>query len=321
MICNDDDDSGKRCVTTTSNKRAKFAQGFDDMPDVVLLKVTSYLNSNSAVLFAVALTASSATWRRSNWNIKPSEASRIILGDDPTHFKYKCNFYFEFGDDEKELTAKLTDADIGGYLACATVSGQFNDYAISSISLRHCNIVGHGLEPLRGSDQITSIDLRFTLDNNDADVENNLSEELVIPILESIIEKREKPLYFTLPKKWIKDQSQLVVGFLEKYNSLMNSRNIICQGCTCENACQGTDEKPWVNFSGDDIGTHNFTCDRCEDTFCGDCADLHEEPCVKCKMHGCEDCDFSLKCVICNVSDNIGFAILSILHILHWIFC
>lgn len=301
MICNDDDDSGKRCVTTTSNKRAKSAQGFDDMPDEVLLKVTSYLNSNSAVLFAVALTASSATWRRSNWNIKPSEASRIILGvNDSTYGRYFG--YFGFGDDEKELAAKLTDADIGGCLACAIVSGQFNNDAISSVSLRHCNIVGNGLEPLRGSDQIKSIDLRFTPDNNDADVENNLSEELVIQLLESIIEKREKPLYFTLPKKWIKDQSKLVVGFLEKYNSLMNSRNIICQGYTCENACQGTEEKPWVNFCGDDIGTHNFTCDICENTFCGDCVDLHEEPCVKCNAKGCGNCDVSLKCVICNVS-------------------
>ena len=172
MICNDDDDSGKRCVTTTSNKRAKLAaQGvycFDDMPGEVLLKVTSYLSSNSAVLFAVALTASSATWRRSNWKIKPSEASRIILGDDSTHRKYVGHVGFGgddydlglcvgFGDDEKELAAKLTDADIGGYLACATVSGQFNNDAISSVSLRYCNIFGSGLEPLRGSDQIKDL--------------------------------------------------------------------------------------------------------------------------------------------------------------------
>ena len=144
-----------------------------------------------------------------------------------------------------------------------------------------------------------------------------LSEEVVIPILESIIEKRESPIYFALPKKWRDEQNPLVVNFLQKYNKLMNSRDIVCQRCTyvgnehgtdCNNICRGTDERPWVNpNAGDLFGMHNLTCDSCFDTFCGECATecFHKEACVKCSRRGCKGCTESFECVGCKVSKHV----------------
>jgi hypothetical protein len=169
------------------------------------------------------------------------------------------------------------------------------------------------------------INLRSSTDegNNDTSegdsAELHLSEEVVIPILESIIEKRESPFYFTLPKKWCEEQSPLVVDFLQKYNKLMNSLNVECvvqkydtsdsgevKKVGCNNICRGTEERPWVNpNAGDLFGVHNLTCDSCYETYCGECSTehFHNEACVKCSRKGCKGCTESFECVGCQVSN------------------
>lgn len=290
----------------TPNKRARTWSpqplGFYDLPDEVLTKVSEYLSSNSRVLLAVALTASPLKWRALKWKIQPSDAAKIILANEELY----CN-YVSFGRESDEaLAAKLTDEDIGGYLACANAV-----HGVKSFRLVHFKkLVGYGLEPLRSCTGLESIHL-CTGEENDAETESILSDDAVIPILESIIEEREKPLYFTLPKKWCVEQSELLTIFLRKYNKLMNSRNISCcmepsdedeDGVHCTNICRGTDERPWVNLAGGNFGMHNMTCDSCFDTFCGECATEFTHPCVTCKTVGCKQCEGTIKCDLCQVS-------------------
>ena len=168
---------------TISNKRAKVYVDFNVMPNEVLVGISSYLDKTSCMLFAVALTASSSSWKRSNWNIRPSEASRIVLSTASSSYSD-----VHFGDDEKFLAAKLSDEDIGAYLSLTKQIPWF--YPITALSLKHCiNVVGYGLEPLRNSIHLQKIDLiAGTHEGNDSQFTSRLSEEVVIPMLDSIVE-------------------------------------------------------------------------------------------------------------------------------------
>jgi len=170
--------------STVSNKRTKVYVDFNVMPNEVLVGISSYLDKTSCMLLAVGLTASSSSWKRSNWNIKVSEASRIVLSTSPSSYREIC-----FGNDEKFLAAKLSDADIGAYLSLTKQIPWF--VPITEISLEHCiNVVGYGLEPIRNnSTHLQKIDLiAGSHEGNDSYYTSRLSEEVVIPILDSIIE-------------------------------------------------------------------------------------------------------------------------------------
>ena len=168
---------------TISNKRAKVYVDFNTLPNEVLVGISSYLDETSCMLFAVALTASSSSWERSNWNIRPSEASRIVLSTAPSSY-----LEIQFGDDENFLAAKISDADIGAYLSLAKQIPWF--VPVTTLSLKNCiNVVGYGLEPLRNSTYLQKIDLiAGSHEGNDSQYTSRLSEEAVIPILDSIIE-------------------------------------------------------------------------------------------------------------------------------------
>ena len=169
--------------STVSNKRTKVYVDFNTLPNETLVGISSYLDKTSCMLLAVALTASSSSWKRSNWNIEPSEASRIVLSTAPSSYRE-----IHFGDnDEKFLAAKLSDADIGAYLSLTKQIPWF--VPVTEFSLKHCiNVVGYGLEPLRNSTHLQKIDLiAGTHEGNDSQYTSRLSEEVVIPILESII--------------------------------------------------------------------------------------------------------------------------------------
>ena len=308
-------------TTTSNNKRVKImsSPSLEGFADEVLSKISGYLRSNSSALLAVALTASSSSWQRTNWKIEPTHAAKVVLSTG--YYHYIC-----FGDDDKELAAQLTDADIGGFLACVLACKEESwvrrdgvakrrDGVAKSIYLVNCKrIIGYGLEPLRNCTQLESI---YLGEENDT----MLSAKVAIPILESVIRDRERPLHFTLPKKWHDGESVveylLYINFLKSYNVLMNSRNVVC--CLdeyedsdsdddektiiqCDNICRGTKERPWVNVNGD--CTHNLTCDCCNKTYCNDCSRsfLHKGACVSCKVKGCRQCCETKKCDECHVS-------------------
>jgi len=65
-------DVGSCDENETSNKRAKLSLDISQLPDSVLLHTMEYLHDMTKVLLAVALTASSASWRKKLWKIKSS---------------------------------------------------------------------------------------------------------------------------------------------------------------------------------------------------------------------------------------------------------
>ena len=97
-----------------SNKRAKLSTDslphIGNLPDSVLLNTVSYLQETSRVLLAVALTASSASWRKELYKIKPSDSAVLIMKEGNVN---KFCSYVDFVDTEKDLAAKLSDEDIG----------------------------------------------------------------------------------------------------------------------------------------------------------------------------------------------------------------
>jgi hypothetical protein len=89
------------------------------------------------------------------------------------------------------------------------------------------NIIGHGLEPIRGSLVLEQIDLSLI-------GEPLISEDAVLPILESIVAAGGTTLeHVALPRSWHYADTQKVtfVQFVERYNQVLQSRN--AKGSQC----------------------------------------------------------------------------------------
>jgi hypothetical protein len=261
-----------------------------NLPESVLLHITSFMEKTSKVLLAVALSASSEKIRKSNYGIKPCSTARSILGS---------NFYVNFKED-KDLVARLSDEDVGGVLSCMK---DLTDVTLTNL----VNISGQCLVYLCGSpNKLRLLDLSLVEDEmkgSDDQPESKLSKIDVIPILDRLLDSKEcsKP-YIIFPKKWRKEGSQLLGRFLAKYNRVMKEREIVCDCCK-KNFC-GTSEKSWVcKTVGETFGTHNVTCFSCKDNFCDDCAEEHlKELCQKCDQRCCTDCRGTMRCDLCRVS-------------------
>ena len=115
------------------------------------------------------------------------------------------------------------------------------------------------------------------------------------------------------PKKWRDEESQPLVKFLTKYNSVMNDRrNVICsyknsRYYECEEVCEGTEELPWVNTTGNYFGINNYTCYTCLSSHCSDCAEdeIPDILCEKCEKKYCAGCDTTMECDTCQVSKQL----------------
>lgn len=91
----------------------------------------------------------------------------------------------DFGDIEKSLAAKLTDDIVHMVLNCIDAKTR-----LKTLKMAGCvNITGIGLEPLRGSAVLELLDLSLVgQSEKPLDVSDPmLSEEVVIPILDSVI--------------------------------------------------------------------------------------------------------------------------------------
>jgi len=120
-----------------------------------------------------------------------NQLSSAIAGDQTT---------VDFGDIEKELALNLSDGDINSALLCIDAVNK-----LKKLRITNCvNITGIGLEPLRGSAVIQQIDLSLTCDGegpSTLDLESSISFGIVLPILDSIIE-RGVVQHITLPRIW-----------------------------------------------------------------------------------------------------------------------
>ena len=96
-------ESNKRQRTTTNNELH-----ITDLPDGLLVGISSYLAKPSVALFAIAMSTN---------NFQPSQTSKAIISS-TTNLEV-----LDFGDIEKSLAAKLSDDDIDKIL------GSIGEYA------------------------------------------------------------------------------------------------------------------------------------------------------------------------------------------------
>ena len=154
-----------------SNKRQKTGAVLyiTDLPDGILVGISSYLAKPSAVLFALAMSAddSQSTETQTSKAIVSSAINWNVL---------------DFGDIEKSLAAKLCDDDIDMMLKSIHAVNK-----LKILKLAGCvNITGVGLNTLRSSTSLEQIDLSLVGKHEPPWIEPEplLSENLVIPILD-----------------------------------------------------------------------------------------------------------------------------------------
>ena len=157
--------NNKRQRTTSSNRLC-----FNDLPDGLLVGISRYLAKPSVALFAIAMATTNSQEQTQTTKAIISAIDWSVL---------------DFGDIEKILASKLSDGVIDKILRNIDA---VNDLQI--LKLAGCvNISGIGLNVLRSSVVIKQIDLSLVGKHEVPVIEPDplLSEDLVIPILDSVI--------------------------------------------------------------------------------------------------------------------------------------
>ena len=316
-------------ASNSGNKRRRTADtntninNLTHLPSDQLVNIADYLSKTSRALFAVALTAPSSSFRKMGWRVEHSAlhaASRAIISSSmakPTRRGICYNMqvmedYYTAGwehldlpfDIDANFAAKITDDDIGAVLVC--VDGKSN---LKKLRLAYCRkIVGHCLEPLRGSvvlEEFNASNIYFQTWGNQN--QPSLSESAAVPILESIIDTDGNNLRtVSLPSKWRTGESRNMPPlseFFTKFNALMLNEQVKC--VCCSELCEGNNEN---------------SCQVCCSRMCEDCveADVWEEGpfirscdqcstklCESCGQHRtCRECD-SVYCSVCAKFDGV----------------
>mmetsp|Transcript_3602 Transcript_3602/g.7585 ORF Transcript_3602/g.7585 Transcript_3602/m.7585 type:complete len:416 (-) Transcript_3602:2036-3283(-) len=259
-----------------------------DLPTGALAHVSSFLASPSRALFAVALNFrdSSSAIAGNQWDV------------------------LDFGDIEKDLAAKLSDDDIRGVLLSIDAVNN-----LKKLRLTNCiNISGAGLEPLRGSTFIQQIDLSLVGDHESPrlDPEPLISCAEVIPILDSIIERREDCSleYLQFPKVWRKERNTEsdFHAFLTRFNNYLSSRAGRCLQCRCNLPIRNRDDQHnmlYMSAYDKFYGTQKYTCYDCTKQYCEDCQDdggvyYIGGTCDKCERRYCLHCKKVDVCTSCH---------------------
>ena len=119
-----------------------------DLPIGFLVDVASYLPTPSRALFAVAMSAPSASWQNDKVHRRLSAITKAIVSS--TQWQE-----LDFEDIERDLSKKLSDDDIGAVLQCINAK-----QTVKRLKLAGCvNITGRGLDTLRGLTVLEQIDL------------------------------------------------------------------------------------------------------------------------------------------------------------------
>jgi len=269
-----------------------------DLPDTILANVASFLVKPSQAIFAVAMTAPSSTWCVSKRKRRqPSAASRGIL--ERGQYGERQWEVLDFEDIDRNLASKLMDHDLRAILLCIDSVNK-----LEKLMLAGCvNITGRGLEPLRGSVILKQIDLSLVGRHESPHMESEpiISEDAILPILSSIIEKDGRHLrQLQLPKQWCgyRNRSTVMDQVLRQYNSVLDDRLFCCGGGTHTSAeCFGTDGDDWI----DSYARQGFTCYKCLVNICDDTAvDVAIKFCQRCEKSYCEECLEIIDCVQCS---------------------
>ena len=169
---------------STNKRRRRTAANtlhISDLPIGFIADVSAYLTKPSRAILAVAFTTSSSSslWQ-TDYEVmhRLSPISKAIVSASQWDI-------LDFEDINKELANKLTDDDISAVLKSINARD-----VLKRLKLCGCiNITGIGLHPLQGSVELEQIDISI-LGRNErprVDHESKISEEVVVPILESIV--------------------------------------------------------------------------------------------------------------------------------------
>jgi len=291
---------------SSANKRQRTATDtlhISDLPVGFIVDTSAYLAKPSRALLAVAFTAPSSSSQNNKLMHRPSPISTAIIS--ASHWDT-----LDFKDVNKELANKLTDDDISAVLECINAQD-----VLKRLKLCGCiNITGIGLNPLRGS-KVEQIDISLVGKHDEPKIEAKISQEVVLPILDSIISSDGCSLkHITFPHI-LRARSVSLFQFRERYNILYNSRRLNCFKCNAEmsnivwmrtlqnNVCYDC-LAPFCGDCTDEDGHGNETlnfCSSCDKDYCVDCVsrtDCADAVCVGGNM--CSGCAERSQCQQCN---------------------
>ena len=264
----------------------------DQLPDMIMSSVVSYLCNVSRAVFATSL------------NGRATFLPREILNE------------IDFGELGQSLASRLTDNDVRGILK------YINANMVKRIKLTHLTqITGSGLDILRGSSVLEHIDLSLVPEHQSASMYESrksprLSEDVVLPILDSIIKTNGSSLmYIQLPKLWREQQSEPLKQFMDRFDLYLKEQSFCC--IECKKICQGGSVfsqngvlhiRQGTTFVGRGKVLHNVCyccmgrvgacCSRNTFKFCGICEKEYCHSCspvIKCDADGC-DMDICQRC-------------------------
>ena len=272
-----------RCDGTRNNT---MRLQLSDLPEGLLPKMASYLSNTSCVSFAISLFDAPTSQ-------EPSAFSKAIINASNENWEST-----DFKDIQDIFDRNLTDDDIRWVLLAIDGVNK-----IKSLKLTNCvGITGSGLEPLAGSTVLKRIDLSLVGDyqNPTIDPEPPISVSLVVPILNSIIEKEDNSLvHVHLPKKWRMERSNVLTQFLQRFDRVLNERRYQCS--KCEGICATDVENAMVCWREEEIpdieryGTVAMSCCLCKKNFCSVC-DFNCEGtrfcCMGCEKFYCDECNY-----------------------------
>lgn len=177
-----------------------------DLPDLLLANIAKYLSKPSIPLFAIAITSQQAS-------IGSSEASDITWQPTSTSNAIITGAYGErntldFGEIEESLASNITDDHVRDVLICLDATNN-----LKVLKLIGCiNIQGRGLDVLRGSLVLECIEShKPQLINDDNLPQSNLSPNIIISLLESIVESPGNKLQYMYFPNIIKDDDRVAL--------------------------------------------------------------------------------------------------------------
>ena len=204
---------------------------------------------------------------------------------------------------DNSLAGKLKDSNIRDILSIVDAVNN-----TKCIKLTGCTtIFGTGLSPLRGSVVLKQLDLGLVgqYQSPKLDSEPLISEELVVPILTSIINAHNNTMtHLQLPHKWrsSKERGTLLATFLARYNDVLAHRQYKCKAC--DELINSNGNREHIISLGSHYGIQNFICYKCWNSFCDNCVDEHGRDmfafCYHCKKDYCINCDEVEGCKSCD---------------------
>mmetsp|Transcript_12389 Transcript_12389/g.24785 ORF Transcript_12389/g.24785 Transcript_12389/m.24785 type:complete len:507 (+) Transcript_12389:90-1610(+) len=309
------------------NKRRRISssnlppRNIRDLAVEPLTYVASFLATPSRAMFAIALSSEwcyldeeesgppQTIWwiDRDAWaEGEPSYSTSIakIAG--------KCES-LDFGDVQKDLAVRLTDAHIGDILLCL----DREDNRIKKIRLTNCiNVNGSGIWRLLESETIEHIDLSIVPDHKNPRVWcfNNMEKLLfrhVVKLLDSIVSlddlfnvrsvRKNSLQYLHLPWYWRScPEKPQMKAFMGRYKRMWESRVSVCARCTGK-------FEPMICEDLYGLGSVSMqlnTCSICTKHYCFECqgenGNLFVEICERCERVHCQDCLKKEYCAICH---------------------